>query len=66
MAKEVRYLGVRLGEKGICPNSERVKPVLEANAPTNQRELREFLGAVTFSVLQQVFGKSVEDGETTK
>ncbi|XP_043235721.1 uncharacterized protein K02A2.6-like [Amphibalanus amphitrite] len=48
MAKEVRYLGVRLGANGIRPDPERVKPVLEANAPTNQRELREFLGAVTF------------------
>lgn len=48
MTKEVKYLGVRLGADGVKPDPERLKPVLEAQAPSCQKELREFLGAVTF------------------
>ncbi|XP_043218696.1 uncharacterized protein K02A2.6-like [Amphibalanus amphitrite] len=48
LTKEVRYLGLRLGAEGIRTDPERVKAVLNARAPTNQKEVREFLGAVTF------------------
>ena len=48
MTKEVRYLGLRLGANGIKPDPQRVKPVLDAEPPKNVKEMREFLGAVTF------------------
>ena len=48
LKKEVSYLGLRIGSEGLKTDPKKVKVVLEAQPPTNEKELKEFLGAVTF------------------
>jgi len=40
----IPYLGYRLSVHGISPDSERVKPVADCNAPKNHKELHSMLG----------------------
>ena len=40
----VIYLGYGLGQEGLRPDSERIKPVLEMPSPKNVAELRRVLG----------------------
>ena len=46
--QEVQYLGIRIGSDGVRPDPELMKSVLKAKRPTNQREVRVFVGAVMF------------------
>jgi len=42
--REVRYLGYRVNEQGMCTDPEKIEPVLSFPAPANVKELRRFLG----------------------
>lgn len=44
IADHVEYLGFRLDGEGVHPIPEKIRPILEAPAPTNVHELRSFLG----------------------
>ena len=48
MVNEVKYLGVIIGSNGIKADKQKLQPVLDAPRPNNVKELRTFLGAVTF------------------
>ena len=48
LKEEVSYLGLLIGADGLKTDPRKVKAVLDAPPPTNEKELREFLGAVTF------------------
>ena len=48
MVKEVEYLGVILGASGIKPDPKKLQPIIDAPPPNNVKDLRSFLGAVTF------------------
>ena len=48
MKREVKYLGFFLSNRGLRPNPEKIRPIVEAQKPSQPEELRTFLGAVTF------------------
>ena len=48
MQTEVNYLGIKFGKEGIKTSKEKVKPIIDADRPENVKDLRSFLGAVTF------------------
>ena len=48
MQREVNYLGIKFGKDGIKTNKEKVMPIIDADKPENVKDLRSFLGAVTF------------------
>ena len=44
----IEYLGHRISSRGVQPLPEKVKAILSAPAPTNQSELKAFVGLVTY------------------
>jgi len=46
--REIRYLGFRISGEGIAPLPERVEALHRAPRPTNQTDLKSFLGHLTF------------------
>lgn len=44
--KSVSYLGHILDETGIRPSDEKVKAIKEAPTPTNEAQLRAYLGLI--------------------
>ena len=48
MVEEVEYLGILLGSDGIKTDPIKTRSVMDAKSPTNVKELRAFLGAVTY------------------
>ena len=48
MVKEFKYLGYKLSTKGVKVDEEKIRPILEAKRPKDVKELKSFLGAVTF------------------
>ena len=46
---KIVFMGILLSKHGIGPTDERVKAVLEAEAPSSPSEIRSFLGMVGFS-----------------
>ena len=48
MQSEVKYLGYILGKDGIKTNPDKVAPVLNASRPTNPKDVKCFLGAITY------------------
>ena len=44
----VRYLGHVIDKDGIRPSEEKIKAIQDMPIPTNQAELRSFLGMVTY------------------
>ena len=47
-ATKVKYLGHEFSEKGIEPDHEKIKAILDMPKPTNVKELDTFLGMVTY------------------
>ena len=45
---EVSYLGYRIGERGILPESGKVTAIAKAPIPTNVKSLQSFLGTMNF------------------
>jgi hypothetical protein len=48
MRKKINYLGHTISEKGIEPDRSKVAVLRHVKAPTNQKELRSFFGAIGF------------------
>ena len=48
MSDEVVYLGHRINKDGLQPTEEKVKAVTDTPPPTNETELRAFLGLVNY------------------
>ena len=46
--KELIFLGHKISGEGISPDPNKVRAIREMRAPTNQKELRSFLGMVNF------------------
>ena len=46
--KQLKYLGFIVGEFGIKPNPEKVRAIVDQPAPTNQTQIRSFLGMIGF------------------
>jgi hypothetical protein len=46
--RKINYLGHTISEKGIEPDRSKVEVLRHVKAPTNQKELRSFLGAIGF------------------
>jgi len=46
--ENVNYLGFNISEKGLKPDSSKVRAVAEMNAPTNKDEIKRFLGAISY------------------
>ena len=63
LKEEVSYLGPRIGSEGLKTDPKKVKVVLEAQTSTNEKELKEFLGAVTF--YGRVHEELVSNSKTT-
>ena len=55
MVPEVSYLGHRIDKEGIHPLADKVKAITEAPAPRNVRELKSYLGLLTY------YGKFLPD-----
>ncbi len=47
-AKKVRYLGFELSDKGIFPDTEKIRIVDELKSPRNTKELKRFIGSISF------------------
>jgi hypothetical protein len=47
-AKKVKYLGFELSDKGIFPDSEKIRVVDELKSPKNKKELKRFIGSISF------------------
>jgi len=45
---EVRFLGMIFSEKGIKPDPDRVKSIIQLNTPQNIKQLQSFLGMVNY------------------
>ena len=48
MASEVVYLGYRINHKGIHPVADKVRAIVDAPQPTNQTQLKSFLGMLNY------------------
>lgn len=48
MLSSMTYLGQRFDEEGVHPTDERLKAIRDIPAPTNQNQLRSFLGAINY------------------
>ena len=48
MSAQVKYLGYVIDERGLHPNPERVKAIVEAPAPRSSSELKSFLGLLNY------------------
>ena len=46
--KQLKYLGFIVGEFEIKLNSEKVRAIVDQLAPTNQTQIRSFLGMIRF------------------
>ena len=46
--KNISYLGFRLTEKGIIPGSDKLKAIRDVAPPSNDHEVRQFLGLCNF------------------
>jgi len=46
--KQLKYLGFIMGEFGIKPDPEKVRAIMDQPAPTNQTQIRSFLGIIRF------------------
>ena len=46
----VQYLGYKVSREGLTPLPDKLKPILEAPAPTNVAEVKSFLGMITYYV----------------
>src|SRR6266498_3459338 len=46
--KQLKYLGFIVGEFGIKPDPEKVRAIVDQPAPTNQTQIRLFLGMIGF------------------
>ena len=55
MVPEVSYLGHRIDENGLHPLEDKVKAILEAPSPRNVRELKSYLGLLSY------YGKFLPD-----
>ena len=55
MVSEVSYLGHRIDKDGLHPLDDKVKAIVEAPAPRNVRELKSYLGILTY------YGKFLPD-----
>ena len=47
----VQYLGYKVSREGLTPLPDKLKPILEAPAPTNVAEVKSFLGMITYYVV---------------
>jgi len=45
---EIKYLGLKFSEKGVEPDEDRIKAILELKSPTNLKELQSVLGMVNY------------------
>lgn len=45
---QVDYLGHTLSEKGISPNSDKIKAIVEAPSPSNCAQLQSYLGLLNY------------------
>ncbi|XP_038207042.1 uncharacterized protein LOC119828829 [Zerene cesonia] len=48
LRKEVTYLGHVIGEEGVRPNPDKVKSVVEFPIPKSQKDIKSFLGLVSY------------------
>ena len=48
MSPEITYLGFKISKFGVTPVEEKIKPLLEAPAPTNVTQLKSFLGMLSY------------------
>ena len=48
MSAQVKYLGYVIDERGLHPNPERVKAIVEAPTPRSTSELKSFLGLLNY------------------
>ena len=48
MQDSVEYLGYRVDAEGLHTSTEKVKAIMEAPQPKNQKQLRSFLGMVNY------------------
>lgn len=48
--RETKFLGYKLSTKGIEPDTEKVKAVLDLPTPANTTEIRRFLGMVNYYI----------------
>src|SRR6266542_5997713 len=46
--KQLKYLGFIIGEFEIKPDLEKVRAIVDQPAPTNQTQIRSFLGMIRF------------------
>ncbi len=46
--KQLKYLGFVVREFGIKPDPEKVRVIVDQPAPTNQMQIRSFLGMIGF------------------
>lgn len=45
---EIKYLGLKFSEKGVEPDEDRVKAILDLKSPNNLKELQSVLGMVNY------------------
>ena len=48
LKKEIIYMGHKLSASGISPDQEKVDTIMSLQPPTNVKELRSFLGMITY------------------
>ncbi|XP_018397158.1 PREDICTED: uncharacterized protein K02A2.6-like [Cyphomyrmex costatus] len=48
LQESVNYLGHRLDREGVHPLEEKIKPIKEMPSPQSKKQLKSFLGAVSF------------------
>eukprot|EP00944_MAST-04C_sp_MAST-4C-sp1_P015628 g15628.t1 len=48
LLRKVQFLGHEVREKGLSPNSDKVKAIQEAKRPRTRKELKSWLGMVGF------------------
>lgn len=46
--KQVKFLGHIFDEKGVCPDSEQVKAIIQLKEPSNKVELQRILGMINY------------------
>ena len=48
-AKDLEFLGHRISPEGVKPTAERIASIRDAPVPTNKKELKSFLGMLTYN-----------------